>query len=151
MIILLAVMSLALLALTAAVVWAGRVVSRTYERPAIEPDHSTTVKQLLVLAEQVDKNTHRIDDLVLAIDEGIKRVDRAESRVQKTVTSAKRLVASAGLEHAALDAEDQELHERDGDASEEEPVLPLQPHLELDGPSGIPGMSRSELKALRGA
>lgn len=149
--ILLAVTALALLALTTAVVWAGRVVSRTYEPRATVGDRSPTQNQLNTVQADLATVQDDLKSLTLAVAEGIERVSRAENRIAKTVTSAKRLVANAGLEHAGIEAEDQELRERDGEGSEDAPLPYVQGVLELDGPSGIPGMSRSELRAFRGA
>jgi len=151
MLILLAVTALALLALTTAVVWAGRVVSRTNERAGPVADQAVTFEDLTKLAQAMEKNEARLDSLTLAVAEGIERVSRAENRIAKTVTSARRLVAAAGLEHAGIEAEDQELRAADGASSDDQQVLPLSPVLEIDGPSGVPGLSRNELARLRGA
>ncbi len=151
MAILLAVMSLALLALAASVAWAGRVFLRSINQRRPDPDQPDT-EAVWKSLEGLEKRTlDQFTELKLALADGIQRVDRAENRIQKTVTSARRLVANAGLEHAGLDAEAAELREEHADGSEEDPVPPLQPVLELDGPSGIPGLSRSELAEMRGA
>jgi len=149
--ILLAATALALLALAASVVWAGRVVLRTYERPAPAVHSTATVEKLAWIEGVLEGHDQRFEALTIAVSEGVAGYKRHEKRVQKTVTSARRLVANAGLEHAGLDAEVEELHEGNEADSEPEPVQAVQSSLEFDGPSGIPGISRSELKEMRGA
>jgi len=150
MTILLAVIVTALLALTTSVVWAGRVFLRSSESRSYEQLPAPTSTESVESTAVADELRQKIADLTIAVSEGIKSNERHEKRVQRTVASARRLVGAAGLEHAALDAEVAEL--REGDAAPlEEPLLPLQPLLELDGPSGIPGLSKSELRARRGA
>lgn len=83
--------------------------------------------------------------LVLAVSDGIARTDRAEKRIRKTVTSAKRLLAESGLEHAALEAEHDELREPDDEALQEVPLLALSPPV-ARGRTGIPGLSPETLE-----
>lgn len=138
MIYLLAVAVIALLVLSYEVHSAGRVFSRIIDRPVTVPEPLDTV--------DIER---RLDDLTLAVDEGIRRIDRAESRVQKTVTSARRQLREAGQEHAGIEAEYEELHDGDEGGGEVEAVPALPAYVEPDKPSGIPGLSRSELAELR--
>jgi len=102
--------------------------------------------------EAFEKRTlNAIAELRLAVSDGIARVDRADKRIQKTVTSARRQLREAGIEHAGIEAEFAELPASDEGGGEDQGVLPLQAPVERDGPSGIPGISRSELAAMREA
>jgi len=134
----------ALLALTASVVWVGWVVLHKIERAEPLDDRKKTFEQLSMLATAIDKNQARIDDLQLAVSDGIERVHRAEARIKKTVTNAKRLLADGGLEHPALDAEAEEISERDGEPSTQPELFEVPSVLEDDRPTGIPGLSRAE-------
>jgi len=135
---LLAVGIIALLVLSWTVLSTGRAFLRHLDKPP-------TIQEPL---ETVDLE-RRLDDLTLAVDEGIRRIDRAESRVQKTVTSARRQLREAGIEHAGIEAEYEELHEGDDPGIPAQEVLTLSPAVVDDGPSGVPGLSRSALAEIR--
>jgi hypothetical protein len=148
----LAVVSLALTALTATIVWAVRVFSRSSDRSdSAEPPqaplrHPVDLTDRVVHLEGVFEGFDlRFEALTVAVSEGIAGYQRAEKRVQKTVASARRLVAEHGLEHAGIEAEAAELLDRDageGDGAE----LQLMPEAVEDlRPSGIPGVSRKEI------
>jgi len=160
MIFLLAAGVIALVVLSVVVERATRAFLRNINRPAPVPDPDEIPNGSTEIMHELANVNQRIDDLVLAVDVGIKGYTRAENRVQKTVTSARRLVRESGLEHAGIEAEFEELHEGDGVGVEPGPAhresgaprVPAVPEsVELDGPSGFPGISRSRLQELRRA
>lgn len=118
---LLAVAILALIVFTVSMVYAVRAAvsymndsSMTTQRP-----------DSIVWCEAFEARTlDEFKRLKAAIAEGIERVERAEKRVQKTVASARRLVKANGLEHPGLEAEADELRERDGEGIEPLPAVP---------------------------
>jgi len=107
-------------ALIAALFFAVRVVSRSFDRvqTAPEPVPSTWAH------EHITKLEVDVANLTVAVSEGIAGFKRHENRIQKTVTSARRLVREAGLEHAGIEAEYDELRPVDAEA---EPTLPPMP------------------------
>ncbi len=133
--------------LSGTMLWVARALFRRENGPEPVVDHSETGAAFVAVLSRVAENEDEIAKLRLAVEHGIERVDRAEKRVQKTVASARRLVASSGVEHAGLEAEDEELRERNGEAVEALPAV--QPELVDDRPTGIPGISRSRLNELR--
>jgi hypothetical protein len=137
------------IALLVAFMVTGRALLRSYEArepyvhpPAIDP-------ALPEMRQAIESNAHEIDRLRLAVADGIERVDRAEKRVRKTVYGARKLLSDNGIEHAALEAEVAEIRERDGEASEQVELPEVQPDVEPDRPTGIPGVSRAHLARLR--
>ena len=146
--ILLAVAIAALLGLTASIVWTGRafLLRIDSKKPDAEPVGPRVA--ILELAAEVDKNRDLIEGLTLAVSEGIAGYKRHETRVQKTIASARRLVAANGLEHAALDAEADEIRNRDEKPSEDE-QLQLMPAPVDDRRTGIPGVSAADLDRIR--
>jgi len=127
MTILLAVVSLALMAFSVSTLLALRaVVSYRVERPVpVTEPSSTGVDEEKLNVVLIEINA-RIDSLKLAVADGIERVARAENRISKTVTSARRLVRENGLEHAGIEAEFEELQPANGEAVEPLPPLPEQ-------------------------
>jgi len=149
MVALLALVVVALSALTVSVFIAGRAVVRSIDRPRPDVYPTPTVDLEGELRVRIADNRAAIANLVLAVSEGIAHTKRHEKRIQKTVSGARRLLAEAGLQHAGLEAEVAELH-----AADEEELPPLRavpPRLELVGPSGIPGFSREDLRLMREA
>lgn len=151
MIFLLAAGVIALVAFSFSVERATRALLRSIDASGSMEEPSFTESRLREIERGLDENSAKLEDLTLGVAEGIKRVDRAENRVQKTVTSARRQLREAGLEHAGIEAEFEELHTSDEGGSEDQGVLPLQEAVVRDGPSGIPGISRSQLQAMREA
>lgn len=138
----------ALATLAGSLFWLARVVSRMIDRPAPVSDQSAIRKVVLELAAEVDRNRVAIGDLKLAVAEGVQHVLRAENRVKKTVTNAKKKLAAHGVVHEGLDAEAEELAERDGEAGAE-PELPLVlENVEDHRPTGVPGITRAHLEAI---
>ena len=106
-------------------------------------------------AEETAKNTDASKDLYfdlqqtkLAVSDGIARNTRAEKRIEKSIASARRLVAQNGLEHPGLEAEAAELRAGDDDRSEEPELQPVRSEVVPDRPTGIPGISRADLREL---
>lgn len=148
---LLAVGVIALVALTYIVFGATRALLLYIDRPP-PSEHTQETEERLLWLEGIAKGIDaRFETLTQAVADGISHTKRAEKRVQKTVTSARRLIRESGLEHAAIDAEFEELHDGDEGGSAPEELPAVQEVLEFDGPSGIPGLSRSELATMRGA
>ena len=119
--------------------------------PTVEPvpDRFVTPSMLQDVVQLAEKNAAQINDLTLAVSDGIQRSDRAEKRVQKTISAARRLVRENGLEHAGLDAEHEELLERDDGPSEAREVHPVFQEVAPLPPTGIPGMNPEELQRIR--
>jgi len=148
--ILLAVVVAALLALTGSIVMVGRVALRPIEPRPPDPEPMWNADQVAELARQAAENSGRIDALTTAVSEGIAGYKRHETRVQKTIASARRLVAENGLEHAALEAEVEELSDGDDREPEPEPQIELlraEPEVRR---TGMPGVSPEELERIRG-
>lgn len=102
------------------------------------------------LDKRVADNSAAIANLVVAVSDGIAHVKRHEVRVAKQVTGARRLLRENGLEHPGLEAEHEELRERDGEGSEQEEVLALPAPVEGDQrPSGIPGLTEEDVTRLK--
>jgi len=139
---------LALAALTVSNIVAVRAFSRPSTNAREVTDWSKIREGISQLISRVDANERGIKDLIVALDEGIKGFKRAENRVQKTVTSARRLVRENGLEHAGIEAEYEELRERDVQPSDSDPVPPVRQEVEVFARSGIPGLSGEELAAI---
>jgi len=144
----LAVVALALFALTGSILWAGRVFLRSIDHPEPHGYSDVTALKFVETLALVDANRQEIESLTIAVSEGIAGYKRHEARVQKTVTSARRLIRESGLEHAGIEAEYAELHDGDEAPSEPEGVLPLQPRVDDSGPSGIPGLTVAQLEQL---
>ena len=149
MTILLAVAILALLALTTSVVVAGRAIVRSFDRPPPVPNWTDPTPEMDELRRQMGASNERHDSLKLAVSDGIERVHRAETRIAKTVTSARRLLAENSLEHAGLEAEYQEIQQRDAEPLEEAPLQLVPGVVEDHRPSGIPGVSRGDIDRIR--
>jgi len=111
----------ALLTLTGATVYVGRVVVTSRIDPLPAPPERVGPDPLL---EEVADLTRRIDKLTFAVADGIERVARAENRIAKTVTSARRLVRENSLEHAGIEAEFDELKSTDAERVEPLPAVP---------------------------
>jgi len=134
-----------LLPLAAGLVWVVRGLSKKIDRMEPVLHSAPTDKTSLDLHIRIDDLQTEIDKLTIGVSEGIAGYQRHEKRIQKTVTSAKRLLAENGLEHAALDAENDELPERNAPSSEEEPLQLVPEDLEPARPTGVPGVGREEL------
>jgi len=141
---------LASLAVAGALVWTLAGLRGSFDRPPPVPDPSPTEGWWKSLEGLEDRTLAELKRLTLAVEEGIERVQRAETRIAKTVKGARKLVADHGLEHAGLEAEADEIRERDEPASDPEGVPPVRSVLEDDRPSGIPGISVSEYQRLVG-
>jgi len=149
MLVLQAAAILALMMLTVFVVGAMRVFSRQKIAPVLDEEWSKLRAGMLEIGEAIDVQRQKTADLTIALDEGIKGYKRAENRIQKTVVSARRLIRENGLEHAGIEAEYEELRERDGEASPEPELPPLLAPVEEHQETGIPGVSQAELEAIR--
>lgn len=143
------VVIMALVALTGSLLYVARALPPSVSTPEPVPDRFVTPSMLHEITQLAEKNAAQIDDLRLAVSDGIQRSDRAEKRVQKTVSAARRLVRENGLEHAGLEAEHEELLERDDAPSGVSEVLPLFKPVETPPPTGIPGMNPQELARIR--
>jgi len=134
---------------------AGWALLRHFDRNRAAADPEVTGATLDALYLQFNDKLMvlraEMEILRTAVSEGIANVERRENRIQKTVTSARRQLASAGLEHAGLEAEAAELEQDHEPARQAEELPPVPESLVRDGPSGIPGISRAELAAMRGA
>jgi len=86
-------------------------VSRKIEPSPPQPPPAPTV----TLEGRILELELGLERLTVALDDGISGYRRAEKRIQKTVTSARRLVKESGLEHAALEAESEEIRGRDAE------------------------------------
>jgi len=108
---------------------------------AIDRHRPDTTEEQARLSSAITAIYLEIQELRLAVDEGIRNVRRAEKRVAKTVQTARRQLANSGLENPGLEAEAEEIRDRDGDRGDEGGVLALQPDVEEDEPieTGIPG------------
>jgi len=148
--ILLAVAIATLAALTSSVVWAVRVFSQQIDLVGPPRDSTETLEHIAQAARERDELERRIDQLTQAVAEGIERVDRAEKRIRKSVTSARKLVRENGLEHPAIEAEYEELRERDAEPIEGGELQLVPEPVEEDRKTGIPGLSPATLAAMRG-
>lgn len=136
----------------------------TAPRPADDPDAiASAVERLDQLA---DNFAHRImslessvenmeeghKELVIAVSEGIERVDRAERRIKATVKRARKELSDRGLVDPGLEAEDQELHDVDGEGSDGRGVPPVREEVApaADAPSSIKGVPLAVLRRARG-
>jgi len=108
---------------------------------SIDRHRPDTSEEFLRLSQATTSNYAEIQELRLAVAEGITNVRRAEKRVAKTVQGARRLVRESGLEHPGLEAEAEELRERDEPPGEEDELPTVQADMEEDlfVDSGIPG------------
>lgn len=97
----------------------------------------------------------RIDRLTIAVAEGISHVDRAERRVETTLRSAKKKLAEVDLEDHRIEAEIAGLHTVDGSGSEGGQLQLVPEDVEEtpwnDAPSGVPGLTLSQLNDIRAA
>ena len=158
MIFLLVVVLAALLALTASVVWAGRVVLRTTDQAA-PVGHSTDTDAIVGRIESDLSDLRREMDalvtghasLTVAVSEGITGYKRHEKRVQKTVAGARKLLRDVGIEHAGLEAENDEIREFDEAGSEDEQLRLMPAQVADRGRTGIPGVSHEDLDRLKAA
>jgi len=117
----LAVAILALAVFTgSSVIIVRAVVSYTIAPPATPPDPSDRTEPDLWRSEL----DGQMKQLTLAVSEGIERTDRAEKRVRKTITAARKLLKDSGLEHPALEAEADEIRERDDQGIQPLPAMP---------------------------
>lgn len=151
MIFVLVVVAAALLAQTASVVFAGRVVLRSSERLHTVQHPQVTAEISTELRAELDAIGVKIGDLRIAVSEGIAGYQRHEKRVQKTVAGARKLLREGGLEHAGLEAEVDELREFDAGGSEEEQLRLMPAQVEDRGRTGIPGVSHEDLDRLKAA
>jgi len=107
----------------------------------------------LVPTEDLDLRMHTLTEdvkrLTIALDEGIAGYRRSEKRIQKTVTSSRRLLRENGLEHAGLEAEAQELRDRDDEPIEPLPAMPEQ--VETTRKVRFPGASQDFLRRIGAA
>jgi len=124
-----------------------KALLRNNELLAIDRHRPDTTEELARVSratasnyELIMANVQEIQNLRLAVDEGVRSVSRAEKRVAKTVQGARRLVRESGLEHPGLEAEAEELRDRDGEAGDEEELSTVQPDMEeANLVTGIPG------------
>jgi len=98
-------------------------------------DRKWTKRKLRALRQEIYRQN-------LAIAEGIERVTRAEQRIKKTVTSAKKLVRDSGLHHPGLEAEIDELRERNGEGSGGVEVPQVREDVAPDPPVRLPARLR---------
>jgi len=149
--IVLGIVSLVLLAvLTATIAWVGRGLYRPIEQAQPVDNRAEIYGQLEMLAKRIDENSEEVDRLKLAVSDGIERVHRAETRIAKTVQSARRLVRENGLEHPGIEAEADELRERDDTGSPEPELQLMPPRVDTPArPTGIPGITQADLDAIR--
>ena len=143
------VVIMALVALTGSLLYVARALPPSVSTPEPVPDRFVTPSMLQEVVQLAEKNAAQINDLTLAVSDGIQRSDRAEKRVQKTISAARRLVRENGLEHAGLDAEHEELLERDDGPSDAREVPPVFQEVAPLPPTGIPGMNPEELQRIR--
>jgi len=99
----------------------------------------------------------RLNSLTLAVAEGIQHVERAEARIRATVARARSQLREAGLpDTPGLEAEADSLRGSDGGRSEPAPVQPVRAPVEEtrfddNQPSAFPGLTRGQLRKMRGA
>ncbi len=106
----------------------------------------------------------RLTNLTLAVAEGIAHVERAEARIRATVQRARAQLAEAGLESPALEAEGDQLHIFDEpgsggrrlhavreDVAAPDPGPRFEERPDDNRASGVPGMTRGQLRRFRGA
>lgn len=133
--------------LTEAVVHLTQLVAHNNELLAIDRHRPDTTEveaglKASVASNYAEINQLRLDlqQLTLAVDEGVRSVARAEKRVAKTVQGARKLVREHGLEHPGLEAEAEELRDRDEPPGEEDELPTVHPDMEEDFVNtGIPG------------
>ncbi len=128
------------------------IAQRTAKIDRVEPvDYSIATGKILAdLADDIARNRQAIAGLVVAVSDGIAHVKRHETRVAKQVTAARRLLRDSGLEHPGLEAEHEEIRERDGDSGEPETMPAVSEVLEEDlRDSGIPGLTNADVENLK--
>jgi len=109
-----------------------------------------------LLQDQFQSTTKRLEDelhrLLLAVAEGIEKVERKENRIDAVVGRARKELAEHGLESPGLEAEATELRLVDGAGSEEQGMPAVREELAdyPDAPSSVPGVTRAQLRAIRG-
>lgn len=101
------------------------------------------------LAHDVEHLETEFAAVKVAVAEGINHVDRVENRIRGAVKRARKELHDRGLESPGLEAEATGLSLVDGDGGEGAPVLGVQPSVE-EAPSSVPGVSREQLRKVRG-
>lgn len=126
-----------------------RALGTNNELLAIDRHRPDTSEELARVSRATAHNYELIQDLTLAVAEGVRSVARAEKRVAKTVQVARRQLAASGLEHPGLEAEAEELRERDAEGSDEGELPAVQEDVEEDFTEvetyGIPGFDPRQL------
>jgi len=109
-------------------------------------------QEIVVLRASQEAVEDRFKNLLQAVADGIERVDRSERRIHATVKRARKELADGGLESPGLEAEANDLRLLDGGRSEEQGMPTVREELATYGgtPSSIPGVSREQLRAIRG-
>jgi len=108
-----------------------------------------------VLGQPYDDTEIRslLDTLTQAVGSGIKEVDRNNRRIEAVVRRARSELEESGLVHPGLEAAAGELRLLDGAGGEEGEVPEVPEDVgappAYDPPSGVPGFTKSELKAWR--
>lgn len=97
-----------------------------------------------------DAISRKLVEMTLAIGEGIERVARDERRIRAAVTRAQKRLAELGLEDAGVDAEAGELDRGDAEGGGGVPAVPAEVANDGEDPSGIPGVTMSQLRYARG-
>jgi len=96
---------------------------------------------------------HRLVIMDSAIETGLLRAKRSEERTRGIVRSALKKLDEAGFEDPALEAEAEQLQLEHGAGSEVRELHPVPDGVvddqSNDVPSGIPGLSESEVQALK--
>jgi len=114
--------------------------------------HRELRSEVGALASAVEGMAGKLKDYSFALAEGIERTDRAERRIKATVARARKKLLEHGIEDPNLEAETDDLRERDGEGSDPDGVLPLR--REVADPaqeaSSIRGVSIETLRRARG-
>jgi len=133
-----------------ALVYVARLIGSNIAPLGVVPYPTRTTADIEDWNRQIASIREELASMTLAIAEGISRTDRAEKRVQKTVAAARRQLSAAGIEHAGLEAEHDELRERNDEPSGSSEVLPLFEKVEEPTRrTGIPGIDSQQLAEIR--
>jgi len=94
----------------------------------------------------------RLKRLTIAVADGIEHIDRKEKRIDATVGRARAQLAEHDLTSPGLDAEASEIQLVDGAGSEEQGVPAVREEVAglAEAPSSVPGVTRAQLRAIRG-
>lgn len=100
---------------------------------------------------QIAHLLEKVMEVRSAVAIALEHEERREKRIRATVLRARKELAAAGVEDPALEAEFEalKLHETEEDFQDEDHLENDVVDVDEDAPSGIPGMTKGDVRRLR--